>query len=204
MVGIYGMLSFLVRQRRREIGIRMALGASPSNVRRRVLRHGLTIGAVGTLLGMGLALAIGRLVQPLLYGVAASDPRLLIGTAAALLVSVTAATLVPTRTATRTDTVAGDSRRVAHPSRRSRSSTRGSWYDAMMGSKGPKATGGSPASLWIYVDDCDALFTRAVAAGAQVLPGAWAKCRISSGATAPAASLIRTATTGPSPRTRKT
>jgi len=44
-------------------------------------------------------------------------------------------------------------------------------HDAMMGSKGPKATGGSPASLWIYVDDCDALFNRAVSAGAQVLPG---------------------------------
>ena len=43
--------------------------------------------------------------------------------------------------------------------------------DAMMGSKGPKAIGGSPASLWIYVEDCDALFNRAVAAGAQVLGG---------------------------------
>jgi len=43
--------------------------------------------------------------------------------------------------------------------------------DAMMGSKGPKALGGSPASLWIYVDDCDTLFNRAVAAGAQVAPG---------------------------------
>src|SRR5437773_2986854 len=40
--------------------------------------------------------------------------------------------------------------------------------DAMMGSKGPKALGGSPASLWIYVEDCDALFNRAVGAGAQV------------------------------------
>lgn len=43
--------------------------------------------------------------------------------------------------------------------------------DPMMGTKGPKATGGSPASLWLYVDDCDALFNRAVKAGAQVLPG---------------------------------
>jgi PhnB protein len=43
--------------------------------------------------------------------------------------------------------------------------------DAMMGSKGPRAMGGSPASLWIYVEDCDALFNRAVAAGAQVPPG---------------------------------
>jgi len=43
--------------------------------------------------------------------------------------------------------------------------------DAMMGGKGPKAMGGSPISLWVYVDDCDALFNRAVTAGAQVAPG---------------------------------
>jgi PhnB protein len=43
--------------------------------------------------------------------------------------------------------------------------------DAMMGGKGPKAMGGSPASLWVYVENCDALFDRAVAAGAQVPPG---------------------------------
>jgi len=43
--------------------------------------------------------------------------------------------------------------------------------DAMMGGKGPNALGGSPASLWIYVADCDALFNRAVAAGGQVRPG---------------------------------
>jgi PhnB protein len=44
-------------------------------------------------------------------------------------------------------------------------------HDAMMGGKGPKAIGGSPASLWIYVEDCDALFNRAIAAGAELLPG---------------------------------
>ena len=44
-------------------------------------------------------------------------------------------------------------------------------HDAMMGGKGPKAMGGSPISLWIYVEDCDALFNRAVAAGAQVAAG---------------------------------
>jgi PhnB protein len=43
--------------------------------------------------------------------------------------------------------------------------------DAMMGGKGPKALGGSPASLWVYVEDCDALFKRALAAGGQVAPG---------------------------------
>jgi PhnB protein len=44
-------------------------------------------------------------------------------------------------------------------------------HDAMMGAKGPKAYGGSPASLWLYVEDCDSLFNRAVAAGGQIAPG---------------------------------
>jgi putative ABC transport system permease protein len=103
VAGTYGMLSFLVRQRRREIGIRMALGASPSDVRRHVLRHGLTIGMLGVLLGIAVTLALGRLVQPLLFAVTASDPLVMLGTAAALLMSVIAATVLPTRLATRTD-----------------------------------------------------------------------------------------------------
>ena len=103
VVGTYGTLSFFVRQRRREIGIRMALGAAPSNVRGLVLRHGLMIGALGVLLGTASVLAIGRLVQPLLFGVAATDPVVLIGTASLLLAVVFTATLWPTRLATRTD-----------------------------------------------------------------------------------------------------
>jgi len=47
--------------------------------------------------------------------------------------------------------------------------------DAMMGGKGPKALGGSPASMWLYVEDCDALFNRAVSAGAQIFGGAMGK-----------------------------
>jgi len=103
VVGIYGTLSFFVRQRRREIGIRIALGAAPSNVRRLVLRQGLTIGALGVLVGMAAARVIGRLVQPLLFGVTATDPLVLVGTGTLLLVAVFTATLLPTRLATRTD-----------------------------------------------------------------------------------------------------
>jgi predicted permease len=103
VVGIYGTLSFFVRQRRCEIGIRMALGATPSTVRRLVLCPGLTIGALGVLFGAAAALAIGRLVQPFLYGVTATDPLVLIVTASLLLVVVFTATLLPTRLATRTD-----------------------------------------------------------------------------------------------------
>src|SRR5262249_287305 len=47
--------------------------------------------------------------------------------------------------------------------------------DALMGAKGPKALGGSPAALWLYVDDCDALFNRALAAGGQIAPGGMGK-----------------------------
>ena len=103
IIGPYGTLSFFVRQRRREIGIRMALGAAPSNVRGLVLRQGLTIGALGVLLGMVSALAIGRIVQPFLFGVTATDPLVFIGTASLLLIVVFTATLLPTRLATRTD-----------------------------------------------------------------------------------------------------
>jgi putative ABC transport system permease protein len=103
VVGTYGTLAFFVRQRRREIGIRMALGATPSNVRHLVLVHGLTIGMLGVLLGMVAALAAGRLVQPFLFGIAPADPLALIITAALLLMATVAATLLPTRLATRTD-----------------------------------------------------------------------------------------------------
>jgi putative ABC transport system permease protein len=103
VVGAFGVLSFMVRQRRREIGIRMALGADPSNVRRLVLRHGFAIGAIGVASGIAFSLATGQLLQPLLFGVRFSDPLVLGGTAAALLFAVFAATLLPTRAAARTD-----------------------------------------------------------------------------------------------------
>jgi putative ABC transport system permease protein len=103
VIGTYGTLSFFVRQRRREIGIRMALGAAPSNVRGLVLRHGVTSGGLGVVLGTAVVLTAGRLVQPLLFGVTVTDPLVLIGTAASMIVAVFTATLLPTRLAIRTD-----------------------------------------------------------------------------------------------------
>ena len=103
IVGLYGLLSFLVKQRRREIGIRIAIGATPSRVRALVLRHGLETGALGVLLGTGLALSADRLMRPFLFGVTAADPIVLFSTAASVLISVFAATLPPIRSATRTD-----------------------------------------------------------------------------------------------------
>jgi putative ABC transport system permease protein len=103
IIGTYGVLAFFVRQRRREIGIRMALGADPSNVCRLVLRKGIGIGVLGVLIGIAAAAAAGRLLQSLLFGVSATDPLVLSATAATLLAATVAATLLPTRLAARTD-----------------------------------------------------------------------------------------------------
>ena len=103
LIGTYGVLAFFVRQRTREIGIRIALGATPSRVRVFVLRHALTIGIVGVLIGLAGATMMGRLVQPLLFGVTATDPLVLSSTGLALLVAIVGATLGPTRSATRTN-----------------------------------------------------------------------------------------------------
>ena len=73
LVGIYGVMSFLARQRRREIGIRMALGADPRKVFRLIARQGLALSLTGTLLGLALALAVARLLASLVYGIATDD-----------------------------------------------------------------------------------------------------------------------------------
>ena len=103
VIGVYSVLAFFVRQRRREIGIRITLGANPAQVRRVVLRQGLIIGMFGVLIGIASAAAAGRFVQPLLFGVSATDPLVFSGTAIALLMATVAASLLPVRLATRTD-----------------------------------------------------------------------------------------------------
>jgi ABC-type antimicrobial peptide transport system permease subunit len=72
-------------------------------VRRLVLLQGLAIGLLGVILGLASAVAVGRVLQPLLFEVTATDPLVLAGTAASLLAAVFFATLLPTRAATRTD-----------------------------------------------------------------------------------------------------
>ena len=84
-LGLYGLLAYLVSQRRREIGVRLALGAAPADVRGLVLRHGLALAAAGTVIGLGAALALGRFVEAILYDVAPTDPVTLAAVAAALL-----------------------------------------------------------------------------------------------------------------------
>jgi ABC-type antimicrobial peptide transport system permease subunit len=74
VIGLFGLLSYTVSLRVREFGIRMAIGAHPDDVLRLVLQQGLTLVAAGVAVGMLGALAMARLLQSLLFGVAANDP----------------------------------------------------------------------------------------------------------------------------------
>jgi putative ABC transport system permease protein len=73
-IGIYGVIYYTVSRRMQEMGIRMALGASGGDVKRLVLKEGLTVTAVGLILGIGGALALSRQLQDLIYGISTVDP----------------------------------------------------------------------------------------------------------------------------------
>jgi predicted permease len=104
-IGTYGVLSYLVTQRRREIGIRMALGAGRETVLRSVMAHGLTLALIGLAAGLAAALALTRLMEALLFEVSPNDPGTLAGVAALITVVATAASLVPAVRATRVDPI---------------------------------------------------------------------------------------------------
>jgi ABC-type antimicrobial peptide transport system permease subunit len=104
-VGLYGVMAYLVAQRTAEVGIRIALGGRPADVRRLVVRQGVGIAAAG--LGAGLlgALALSRSLARLLYEVRPTDPVTYVGIALLLLGVAAAAAYVPARRATRIDPV---------------------------------------------------------------------------------------------------
>ena len=100
-VGIYGVLAYLVSQRTQEIGIRLAIGADRSQVLGMVLRQGLSLAAVGIVVGLIGAFALTRLMQSLLYEVRPNDPITFVAVAAAVLLVALAASFLPARRATR-------------------------------------------------------------------------------------------------------
>ena len=104
-LGIYGLTSYSVARRTREVGIRMALGAEPRAVRRLVLGESARPVAAGALLGMVFALPLSRLMSSLLFGVGPGDPGTLALVALALGLVALAAGLGPARRATRVDPV---------------------------------------------------------------------------------------------------
>jgi putative ABC transport system permease protein len=106
MVGVYGLLSFTVVQRTPELGIRLALGGQPNDIRLLILREGLRLVLAGLLVGVPAALAVGHSLRTLLFGVAPSDAVTLLGASATLAAVAAIASYVPARRATRVDPIA--------------------------------------------------------------------------------------------------
>ncbi|MGD9906229.1 MAG: FtsX-like permease family protein, partial [Vicinamibacterales bacterium] len=102
-IGTYGVLAYMVTERRREIGIRMALGADQGVVVGDVMRQGLGLAGVGIVVGLAGALALGRLVAALLFGVSATDPLTLGGVVATLALVASLASGLPAWRAARVD-----------------------------------------------------------------------------------------------------
>lgn len=99
LVGIYGVVSYSVAARTREIGVRVALGAQRGNVIRMVVREGMTLGLVGIVVGLAASYPLTRLMTSLLYGVKANDTRIFAAAAATLAVTVLFASWWPARSA---------------------------------------------------------------------------------------------------------
>jgi putative ABC transport system permease protein len=102
-VGIFGVMSYAVVQRTREIGIRMALGADPARVLREVVAGGVGLAGVGVAVGTVLALAVTRVLSSLLFGITATDPATYLGAMAVLGGAALVSSYVPARRATRVD-----------------------------------------------------------------------------------------------------
>jgi len=97
MVGLYGTVAFTIHQRTRELGLRMALGASPNQTMRLVLRSGVTLAGIGTGLGLIGACSATRVLTSMLFGVGPTDSKTFVIAAAAVMAVTTAACYLPAR-----------------------------------------------------------------------------------------------------------
>jgi putative ABC transport system permease protein len=102
-VGLYGIMAYSVNQRKREIGLRMALGAAQSSVLKLVLKQGMSLVMTGVLIGFAAALVTGRLLSRMLYGISGTDPISVAGAASVLVAIALLACYLPAHWATRVD-----------------------------------------------------------------------------------------------------
>jgi ABC-type antimicrobial peptide transport system permease subunit len=103
VVGLYGVITYLVNQRTQEIGIRMALGAQVSHILTMVLKQGMLLVLSGVALGLGASWLLTRLITRLLFQVSATDPIAFIGISTLLVVVALLACYLPARRATKVD-----------------------------------------------------------------------------------------------------
>jgi predicted permease len=106
VVGLYGVVTYAVTERTREFAVRMALGARPADILRGVLRRGAVMAVLGVMMGIGVAMALARLLSGFLFGVSAVDPLTFGGWAAVLIAISLAAAYLPARRATKIDPAA--------------------------------------------------------------------------------------------------
>jgi ABC-type antimicrobial peptide transport system permease subunit len=105
LIGIYGVIAYAVSQRTREIGIRLALGAQPADVRRIFVRYGLGLCAMGITIGVVAAATLTRVMKSLLFGVAPMDPMTFAAVPVTLLIATLAACYLPARRVSAVDPV---------------------------------------------------------------------------------------------------
>jgi putative ABC transport system permease protein len=103
VVGIFGVISYAVAQRTREIGIRMALGAKPGDVLALVVKQGLGLALAGVAIGLGAAAIVTRAMSSMLYGISSTDPLAFAGVSVVLIAAALAATFLPARRAAKVD-----------------------------------------------------------------------------------------------------
>ena len=105
LVGVYGVMAYAVSERTHELGVRIALGASPAEIRALVVGEGMRLAAIGIAIGVAGALATSRALGALLFGVSATDPATFAIAAAGLAVAGVGAAYVPARRASRIDPI---------------------------------------------------------------------------------------------------
>jgi ABC-type antimicrobial peptide transport system permease subunit len=104
-IGIYGLMAYSLQQRTQEIGIRLALGAQASQVRRMVVLQGMALALAGVVIGLGASFGMTRLITTLLFGVAARDPLVFAGVPAVLTAVALVAVVLPAQRASRVDPI---------------------------------------------------------------------------------------------------
>ena len=105
-IGIYGLMAYSVQQRTQEMGIRMALGADRTVIRRLVVRQGVTLAIIGVFIGTAAAFGLSRHIASFLYGVKSWDPLVFISVPIILTLVAFAATWIPARRASKLDPMA--------------------------------------------------------------------------------------------------